>query len=352
MPAETRSRVLSGSGIVFRQGQFSFSELVAWEKTLFPKLRMVPGFLSIDADEAQNRVVVRVASQDVNAAIYQVANDLGAASTMLTIEVGQRAQMLHTLSARIRPTSAGYQISNDISQLCTLGWNVHATYVGEGFLTASHCNYGPLGQGGTNGYRHQPTVGNGSQNRLGWVHTNPAWTRTDAECGGITICALADAMFVKYANTPADTGAKRVAYTDVLGQNYGAGSLEAHGWFTNTYGPQDAYVGQTVDKVGRTTGWTRGTVAATCEYQPVYEVGGDTTLVLCAARMTGSRVGGGDSGAPVFWLVQGNWYFHVGILFAGTTGRNGETCTSGCEIWFSSWSNIVSHLGLTLNPMP
>jgi len=38
-----------------RQGQFAFSELVAWQRLISSNVRQ-PGFLSIDADEARNRV--------------------------------------------------------------------------------------------------------------------------------------------------------------------------------------------------------------------------------------------------------------------------------------------------------
>ena len=61
----------------------------------------------------------------------------------------------------------------------------------------------------------------------------------------------------------------------------------------NTYG---ALTGQTVHKVGRTTGTSSGTVLATCQDFP--QVGG-SAAVLCA-QTANYNASGGDSGAPVW----------------------------------------------------
>ncbi len=317
-----------------------------------PRIASVPSFLGIDADEERNRVVVRIATASAQADVRTLAEEFQIPQDALSIEPGVPGSLQHSLSARIRPTSAGYSIQNDSYEVCTLAWNVHGTGVGEGFLTASHCDAATVGSGGVNDYIHQPTRGSFpyTQNRLGYVHTNPAWTRADADCMGVSLCALADAMFVKYANTPGDTGVKRVVKTTYVATNYGTPSLEADFWFVNPMGATDAVMNSSVDKVGRTTGWTRGTVNGTCVNEVI-----DGSVILCSDRVTGSRTGGGDSGAPVFTSPASNSqnapYFILGVYYAGTI-VNGQTCTSGCLYWYSRWGNITAHLNLALCPLP
>jgi hypothetical protein len=340
------------NAVTVRSAQFSFSQLVAWEKLLFPRLTALRGFLGIDANEAENRVVIRL-TQDAsqNAAITLVTSE-NVPLAAVQFEIGSPATFQHALTARVRPISAGYQIQSDAIENCTLGWNVYATGVGEGFLTASHCGAGPVGTGAVNDYIHQPTRGAYpyTQNRLGFVHTNPAWTRTDSECGGVSLCALADVMFVKFQNTPADTGVKRLVKTDWVATNYGVPTIEANRWFINLIGVADAASGSSVDKVGMTTGWTRGTVFGTCVNEVV-----DGSVILCSDKVTGSRTGPGDSGAPVFFSPSSSAenapILLAGIYYAGTV-VNGQTCTTGCTYWFSRWTKFATHLGLALCPLP
>ena len=65
--------------------------------------------------------------------------------------------------------------------------------------------------------------------------------------------------------------------------------------FTIT-GEGGAAVGQTVNKVGRTTGWTQGLVTNTCVNTGV---SGSNIVQLCQTFVS-AGVGGGDSGSPVF----------------------------------------------------
>lgn len=101
-----------------------------------------------------------------------------------------------------------------------------------------------------------------------------------------------------------------------------------------------AVLGETVNKVGRTTGWTGGEIIATC--QNILAIGA-TYVRRCQARVA-AGVGSGDSGSPVFAFgnrrgrVAGGRVILSGILWAGTL--------DGTQFIYSPTFNIERELGL------
>jgi hypothetical protein len=146
-------------------------------------------------------------------------------------------------------------------------------------------------------------------------------------------------MFVKSSST---VFSKRVARPTFVGVNYAAGSTTLDSWWMNiAKAGLLPYVGLTVDKVGQTTGWTRGTVTQTCAAKVV-----EGAVKLCSDAVTGSRAGFGDSGSPVFYPeVSPDPLYALGILHTGGPIPQGQQiCTNDCEYLFSSWSAIEVHL--------
>jgi hypothetical protein len=92
----------------------------------------------------------------------------------------------------------------------------------------------------------------------------------------------------------------------------------------------------TVEKVGRTTGWTQGKVSGTCVDTGVQ---GSTIVLLCQTFVTGSGVivQGGDSGSPVFAITSGNEVKLLGGLWGGNQ--------SGTQFVYSPIANIEAELG-------
>src|SRR5439155_22136942 len=74
-------------------------------------------------------------------------------------------------------------------------------------------------------------------------------------------------------------------------------------------------VGQTVNKIGRTTGWTQGQVTNTCVNTGV----SGTNIVLLCQNFVDAGVGAGDSGSPVFSIVSGNNVVLHGTLWVANT---------------------------------
>jgi hypothetical protein len=96
-----------------------------------------------------------------------------------------------------------------------------------------------------------------------------------------------------------------------------------------------ALEGQTVNKIGVTSGWTYGPITATCV---TLGVTGTTYGMLCQNIV---RAGSdhGDSGSPVFSWTSGNNVKLLGILWGGGT-------LNGVQVFvYSPLENIEQELG-------
>jgi hypothetical protein len=97
------------------------------------------------------------------------------------------------------------------------------------------------------------------------------------------------------------------------------------------------FQGDTVDKVGRTTGWTYGQVTGTCQTGGVYDSNSGKTYYLVCYHTANAGVGGGDSGSAVFYYDAVNGTATMtGQLF----GSSGST-----TFLFSPLNNMQSEFG-------
>jgi hypothetical protein len=214
----------------------------------------------------------------------------------------------------------------------------------EGFFTAGHCVYGQPGTGIT-GAIYQPL-----STRIGYITQDPVWNVSDTLCD-YSYCTQVDAMYVKYDDP--SISSETLAQTASYGTSNSTGSITYTGAWTNLSGTNFNFlVGDNVDKMGRTTGWTRGTLSATCQKTNVGESGLSSWTVLCAYRVSGASFGQGDSGGAVF-QIAGDGIVKLGILFsgAGTFDFNEEGnlyCTADCIYSYNIWGRI--HLFLPEPP--
>jgi hypothetical protein len=151
-------------------------------------------------------------------------------------------------------------------------------------------------------------------------------------CSAGKVCRRSDASRARY-NT--STASSRGIIAKTTGVN--TGSLTTSGNFTIT-AQDDAGTtfSGTVNKVGRTTGWTAGTVSGTCA---TVNVSGSNIQQLCQTLVTNTGaniVGSGDSGSPVFKITSGDNVTLIGILWGG----GGST-----QFVFSPLKNIQDELG-------
>jgi hypothetical protein len=266
-----------------------------------------------------------------------------------------------------RPTANGIQIKSDWASnnnwLCTLGWNVTDSTGVRFALSAAHCvNYATGTNGGTSAGYWQPCCN--FDLGIGVVNINPAWSSSLPGCGtsGL-LCTEADVMAIRY-HASVSSPKRIAAVAGPPGVNDGGGSISLTGYWTIAGSPQILAVGPNtppVQKLGRTTGWTQGTLTTTCEARRFYRSQGgvlvDSVGALCVDGVLGARAGTGDSGAPVF--ISGPTSaskFPIGI----NVGMGGNTlmfvensytiCTAGCRMYYVAFAKINEWLGRTLSP--
>jgi hypothetical protein len=239
---------------------------------------------------------------------------LGVPRDAIVVDVVPAATLITNLQQYYRPLIGGLQISFG-SSYCTLGVNVWYTNWAQGigvgtpgFYTASHCS--------TTSAVTDGTVYLQGGTRIGFERFDPPFftNAANTRCPVGYNCRWSDVAFAQYdSGTDGHHGA--AAQTLYRGfNNWNPGSLDINSGSPEFTLNQTALpvVGQYMDKVGRTTGWTTGQVSRTCAD---YFVAGHYTL--CQDQVE-AYADGGDSGSPVFqWTGQTTAAFS-GIVWAKT----------------------------------
>jgi len=283
------------------------------------------GVVFTDADENSGRLVVGVLDRGIEGLIRGRLRVLGVPSESVDVIATEPIVQVATLRDKVRPVVAGVQIRFS-NFLCTLGFNAIRAGV-AGFVTASHCSDKQGSVDGTNYYQPLNQV---SADFIGTEIADPAYRRKIAGCPIGRVCRFSDSNFSDGSGSVVfDLGA--IAKTS--GPNNG--SLAIAGMFSIT-GDGAATVGQTANKVGRTTGWTRGRVTRTCVNTGV---SGSNIVLLCQdfVENTVKIVAGGDSGSPVFRIQSNTSVTLLGNLWGGNS--------SGTLFVYSPIANIKRELG-------
>lgn len=320
---------LGASNIRVLQGDYTYQELDRWFTRVSPEALAVTGTVFTDLDEAMNRVLVGVENARAAAAVKGVAARLGLPGKAVVVKQVEPIYFLATLRDAVRPVVGGLQINFD-NFLCTLGFNaVDGTE--NSFVTASHCT---TTQGGVQGTLYSQPLSSMAGSFIGTEVEDPLYFMGGV-CPTGRRCRYSDAARATYA--------AGVAFT--LGQiaktTKARGSITIAGSFTITAeAATNPSVGERVNKVGRTTGWTRGRVTNTCANVNVF--GSDITQ-LCQA-IVNAGVGAGDSGSPVFagstnvtlyGILWGGNLFGSSFVYSPINNIQQElgalaTCSTGC----------------------
>ncbi len=313
-----RAQGLSPSAVQVRRGDFDWVQLERWFAQASAEVLGQSGAVFVDADEASNRVRIGVEHGATGQARSLVAR-LGIPADAVIVEETEPITFAATLRQRVRPVVGGLQI-NVPGFLCTLGFN--AVRSGQNsFITNSHCTNT---QGGTEGTPYWQPLETVDPVRIGTEVADPVYFRRNG-CPKGRRCRFSDASRAAYApNIQFTLG----SLAKTTGPNNG--SITINGSFTITQ-EGSAVVGQTVNKVGRTTGWTQGLVTNTCVNTGV---SGSNIVQLCQTFVS-AGVGGGDSGSPVFRGTSSVTL--VGILWGGNS--------SGTQFVYSPIGNIEQELG-------
>jgi hypothetical protein len=287
--------------IVQAQGPPDFAQQHRQMRGLFE----VAGVVFTDADETTGRLVVGVMDRGVEGLIRARLPQLGVGNQFVDIVETDPIFAVATLRERHRPVIGGVQIR--FSQyVCSVGYPARLDGV-LGFVTASHCSDR---QGSADGTSYYQPLNQVADEFIGTETVDPAYVRNLNGCPRGRKCRYSDVNFSDGAPNVAFT-IGRIAKTSAANN----GSLAVTDGFT-IGGEGTALVGSMANKVGRTTGWTRGTVTRTCTDTGV---SGTNIVLLCQdfVESTAQIVAGGDSGSPTFQTGSGNAATLLGSLWGG-----------------------------------
>jgi hypothetical protein len=315
------------------RGDYELAQLVDWKETLTPDLLGQPEVVFLDADEARNRVVVGLDAAQARSL------DTGRLDQMIARRGVPRAAVLYqavpaihdlvrimgpvkkpattSLSSAIRPVPGGAQIiflDLPLAYGCTVGFNAYLDGA-FGFVTNSHCTTSRGTVEGTTYTQGTSPLGTPVATEI----ADPPYF-TGGSCPSGFQCRFSDSSFAQYNGNSTKLGGFRLlarpASRDPL---VGSTILKPAGARLKIGATASALEGQTVNKIGVTTGWTYGPVVATCVS---VRVTGTNYGVFCQ-NIVQAGSDHGDSGSPVFSWTGGNSVTLLGILWGGGTDDNG-----------------------------
>ena len=305
-------------------GQYDILELAQWRMKMTSVLS-VPGVVLTDLAEGKNRLRIGLEPGASASQVESELSKLGIPREAVLIEEVAPVKFAKSLRDRFRPVVGGVQISFG-NFICTLGFNAVRSGV-RGFVTNSHCTNVQGGNETTVFYQ----FGGSSTNRIGIEQHDPQYFIPNCPAG--RRCRWSDTAFAKYDSGVTSGLGKIARVTGVGTPGYGnAGSItidSSRPTYTIVSETLIPTTGEVLDKIGRTTGHTFGTVGSTCVNT---NVSGTNITQLCQDFVEGAGVGPGDSGSPVFrWASSGNISLY-GILWGD----------SGSGFVFSAMANIES----------
>jgi hypothetical protein len=331
----------AGGQVIIREGRFSFEQLAPWrDKVSEHLLGTQPGLIFTDLDESGNRVVIGVEADrlaEFRNVLPGHVRALGIPAEAVEIVPAVRPVKEQQLTDQIRPIVGGLHIDmvNQGSFLgsCTMGFV--ATLSGTTVMfTNSHCSASIYALDTTEFYQIWPT-------QIGTEWRDPGFR----SCGFLSSnkCRDSDATAVAL-NWSTWSNRGRLARTTFWGGpgRPATGSLTIDSsqpdWvITGKVGTSE---GNIVDKVGRTTGWTYGTVRHTCvDYSEGYR------LILRCQHLADYGSNPGDSGSPVFRITS----FGNSTVQLQGIHHSGNAVTSKCSncAVFSPIGGIDSDFGTT-----
>lgn len=295
---------------------------------VIPEVMALAGTVFGDHDEATGRLVFGVANQSAARGVETALTRRGVPATSYEIQITEPISfMSDNLRSVHRPTVGGIQLHWS-SFVCTLGFSVdHAG--GRSMITNSHCTES---QGSTGSTEYNQPTRTIAPDAIAVEADDPAYFR-GGECSRGKVCRYSDSSRALYAAGVESQA--RIAKTD--GLNSGSLTVTGHFGITSQDNTSTHFSG-TVQKVGRTTGWTSGSVTNTCA---TVNVSGSNVQLLCQTLVQNPGtviVQGGDSGSPIF--TGSSNVTLVGILWGGNS--------SGDLFVFSPFKSIQDELG-TMN---
>lgn len=318
--------------------QYSAVQLLEWLQVAARVLEPTGALVTLGLHEPENQLVVGLKSAESGSFEELLASagiPIGAVSLIEATDITFESD----ITSGRRPIDGGryYQFQgNNRASSCSLTANVkrNAAPTIPYALVASHCTDVPFSPSSVT-YYYQPTIS--PINYFGYEALDPAPSAATCTVSSASPCRWADAALVQYDGASGDFG--KIART-----YYGSTTIDpAIQQFTLVGAVGFPLTNETLNKVGASTGWSDGVVQYTCThlYNATFTGGGSVTLLCQDWINYWTQIG--DSGAPVFNILQSGSRFY-GVHSGGGTIGHQQLAR------FSNTSNIARDLGtLTYN---
>jgi hypothetical protein len=317
-----RGRSVLPDRVRFIQVQHSFTNLQEARRRARDLLSDESATL-IDVDERQNRLVIGIADLHQEEAVRERLITMGIEEKLVRIEQVAPFKPLGDigyLQSRVRPLVAGIEVDNESGGSGTLGLVLKRNGQ-RGFITSSH---GTSIQGGVEGTVFFQVDRTEPEDRIGVETVDPFYFNHSAnpDCPSGRVCRFSDVAFFSLDET---VMAKR-------------GVIAAWSWPYGSY-PEQKVVGivpitlcgETLLKMGKTTGRTGGEVTRTCA--DLDSTSSNVTLLCQDIIDHGSEEG--NSGSPVYSFSPTNQVKFHGLAALGNVAQTA----------FSPVSAIAEELG-------
>jgi hypothetical protein len=341
----TEGARLPVDGAPFRTVDFSALDLIRVKKFMHRGF-VLPGMVYLDLDEERNRVFVGVRHGANTAPVRQlIASMPKALQRMIVVDSGVVYEELQTsLRSYFQPVPGGVEIGvgegTTVNQ-CTLGFNARTLTGQLVAVTADHCT---TMNGWATGNLIRQNIFGPTRLIAQEIEVSPRYyplDQPDDPCVTTYFCRFADAAAFAYLGaldgTPEVGFLARPFFQSInIDPNTPRFSL------SGTAGATE-WISQ-VDRIGRTTGWSTGSIYRRCTTWQ--NSNGVINICQYEANIT---VEGGDSGGPVF-LNNGNGTGRVeGVVVARY--RAGFLGSGGWKMVYSRFSSMNFPLGpLTVTP--
>jgi hypothetical protein len=295
--------VPSRDAIVLRDADYDFAQLAGWHERIRPALGL-SGVVYTQVNHERNRLAVGIEPGAPRSRLEQTLGQLGVPAEAVRIHHTEPITTYsgHTLQSTVRPVAGGLQIHFDVF-LCTFGFNVIRDD-GPHWITNSHCST-DRGTIGTNYF--QAIALEGAETFIGTEIEDPPFF-IGGPCPLGRTCRFSDAAVATAAEIAGATFEQGAIYRP---KERGTGTLEID--FDRRAGPffrivndqPTTTVGQRLQKVGRTTGWTQARVTSTCAN---VNVANTVITMLCEVLVESNQriAAPGDSGSPFFRTIPEN----------------------------------------------
>ncbi len=292
--------------MTFISAAFTWFDLEDY-KTRLTGVLSLPNVVYVDADEVCNCVTIAVSNAESRGFVEEFVAQSGVPWS--AVSVIERPEVIPAVSLRdkFRPVVGGISVVPSSGQDCTITAVAH--HAGEkGFIVNSHCTET---QGGVEGTAYiqgdlWSYLGSTGPN-FATERVDPAWTALPG-CPPGRICRRSDSAFAGL-DSAFDGSLLEIALpsTFCMTAPCGLDLANASDRLSISGLAGAPIVGDYRNKIGQTTGHTRGNVNVTCATVNAMErsIFDPNNFTLLCQNFVGAALAPGDSGSPVFSLLSG-----------------------------------------------